>query len=48
MPKGSGEYVKGIYNLGNSTLFVSSGIGMTILPFRFLNPPEIAVININP
>lgn len=48
MPNGSGEYVNGIYNLENSTLYVSSGIGMTILPFRFLNPPEIVVININP
>ena len=27
-------------------LFVTSGIGMSVLPFRFMVPPEIAVLTI--
>jgi predicted MPP superfamily phosphohydrolase len=28
-------------------MFVTTGIGTSILPFRFLVPPEIAVLTIN-
>ncbi len=31
----------------NVDMFVTSGIGTSILPFRFLMPPEIAVLTIN-
>ena len=27
-------------------LFVTSGVGMSVLPFRFMVPPEIAVVTI--
>ena len=30
-----------------TALFVTSGLGESIMPFRFLNPPEIAVLNIS-
>ncbi len=45
----SEDYNKGLYNLEtlrNTQLFVSSGLGNTRLPFRFLNIPEICVFNI--
>lgn len=35
-----------LYNLGSSSLYVSSGAGMWGPPIRFLAPPEITVINI--
>lgn len=48
VPPGAKNYLKGEYILSEiSTLFVSSGIGMTQLPLRFLNKPEIIQININ-
>lgn len=48
VPPGARNYLKGEYILSEvSTLFVSSGIGMTQLPLRFLNKPEIINININ-
>lgn len=53
LPSGATEYTKGLYDaatLGKSEgtqLFVSKGIGLTMIPYRFLNPPEIVVVNIN-
>lgn len=50
LPTGATKYIKGHYpDCGiseNISLYVSKGIGMTVLPFRFLNPPEIMVIQI--
>lgn len=43
------KYIKGFYNLSNeknTTLYVSSGLGSTKLPFRLLNIPEVVVFNI--
>lgn len=43
-------YFKGMYQLDNqrnTQLFVSTGIGNTKVPFRFLNIPEIAMFNLN-
>lgn len=49
LPVGSGSYRKGLYRADNGTsLIVSSGIGMTILPARFANPPEICIIDLIP
>ncbi|MGL5312666.1 MAG: metallophosphoesterase [Peptostreptococcaceae bacterium] len=51
LPTGAKEYINGEYNdLGvnnNVDLFVSKGIGMTSIPFRFLNLPQIMVLNLN-
>lgn len=41
LPPGGVKYVKGLYNVNDSQLFVSSGIGTTKIKFRFLNVPEI-------
>lgn len=53
LPVGARKYVKGLYaenNVGindSTKMYVSSGIGMTGIPLRFLNPPEIVVFNIS-
>lgn len=42
------KYDKGMYDISEEQkLYVSSGIGNTKMPFRFLNIPEIAVFDIN-
>lgn len=52
VPKGSGGYVKGLYSqtdIGTMTpmqMYVTSGIGTTIYPLRFLNVPEIVEIRL--
>lgn len=45
LPPGAKNYVKGWYSFGTGTqLLVSKGLGLTSLPYRFLNVPEINVI----
>ena len=39
------RYIKGKYNIQNTTLIVSSGIGGALFSARFLNPPEIIDIH---
>ncbi len=49
-PSHGNKYLSGMYSLDNSyetKVYVTSGIGMTALPMRFLAPPDITVININ-
>ena len=52
LPRGAEKYIKGEYDLtnvihgSNATMIVSQGIGMTIQPFRFLNPPEIVIVSL--
>ncbi len=48
LPDKNGKYVKGIYHLRNSVLFITSGLGNYTVPIRFFNRPEIAVINLTP
>jgi predicted MPP superfamily phosphohydrolase len=45
-PKGSGEFTAGWYNTKLCALFVSRGIGTSILPARFGARPEIAVFDL--
>lgn len=40
------KYSKGLIKEGKKQLFVSSGVGTSILPIRFCNPPEIVVITL--
>jgi predicted MPP superfamily phosphohydrolase len=40
------RYVRGYVEEGNQKLFVTSGIGTSLLPLRFGVPPEIAVITL--
>lgn len=52
-PEEGKKYTKGLYtssDLGRSDavqLYVSQGIGVTMVPYRFLNVPEIVVVDIN-
>lgn len=47
LPPGAKNYVKGWYHFDEGTqLLVSKGLGLTKLPYRFLNVPEINVIEV--
>lgn len=50
LPDGATEYIRGWYSgLGvneNVQLYVTRGIGMTGIPFRFMSVPEITVIDL--
>lgn len=47
VPSDYGErYAKGLIEEGGKRLFVSTGVGTSILPVRFLTPPEISVLEI--
>lgn len=51
LPTGSDCFVRGLYTIQNLDknvqMYVSSGVGLTKYPFRFLNIPEIIEINIS-
>lgn len=42
------KYEKGIYNLGNTTLYIDSGLGNSVVPIRILNRVQISNITIEP
>lgn len=42
------KYAYGFLNENGRQLFVTSGIGTSIMPVRFMTPPEIVVINLTP
>jgi predicted MPP superfamily phosphohydrolase len=44
-PPGSGDFLAGWYQTTECRLYVSRGIGTSILPIRFGAPPEIAVFD---
>ena len=48
LPPGSGRYVAGWYEAGGSKLYVSRGIGTSMLPLRFRCRPELALITVGP
>ncbi len=49
VPSGFGQkYAHGHVRDLNVDMFITSGIGTSVLPFRFMVPPEIAVITIKP
>lgn len=45
LPQGSGRFVGGWYTVGKHNLYVSKGIGTSILPIRFGARAEIAIFN---
>ncbi len=47
VPRGTGKYDQGWFESDNSHLFVSRGIGTSILPIRFNCSPELAMIEIS-
>jgi predicted MPP superfamily phosphohydrolase len=46
LPKGSGRFLEGAYEESGTVMYVSRGIGMSILPVRFLCRPELAILTI--
>ncbi len=46
LPPGSGEYISGWYGTETSRLYVSKGIGTSILNIRFFARPEIAFFTV--
>ena len=45
-PRGSGRYIGGWYKDQNPILYVSKGIGTSVIPFRFGARAEVAVFTI--
>lgn len=48
LPPSSGPYVEGFYGDDDSRLYVSRGIGMSMLPVRFFCRPELAIFTVTP
>lgn len=46
LPGSCGDYVSGWYTQNGSRLFVTRGLGTSILPIRFLCRPEIAILTL--
>lgn len=46
VPSGSGPYVEGKYQRGADTLFVSRGVGNSIIDLRLFAQPQIGVISL--
>jgi predicted MPP superfamily phosphohydrolase len=42
------EYVRGWYERAGRFLFVTSGMGTSLPPFRFMVPPEIVILTLEP
>jgi len=48
LPKGSGPYLCGWFEVAGVPLFVSRGVGWSLLPLRMWCPPELAMIELIP
>lgn len=48
LPAGVGPYVHGWFSSGAARMYVSRGIGTTLLPLRFACRPELAIVTIQP
>ena len=46
LPPRSGRYTEGWYERGGAKLYVSRGVGTTILPLRFWCRPELAIVTL--
>jgi predicted MPP superfamily phosphohydrolase len=46
-PGWTGPYRKGLFPRGEQRLFVTTGIGMSVLPMRFGCPPEIVIATVS-
>jgi predicted MPP superfamily phosphohydrolase len=46
-PRGSGPYVEGWYRQGGIPLYVSRGVGTSVVPLRIGAPPEVAVFDLD-
>ena len=41
-------YLRGVYRRGHRALYVSSGVGQSIVPLRFRVPPEVNLLRVRP
>ena len=48
LPRGGRRFVQGHFNVGSMQLYVNRGIGTVTLPIRFLCPPELTLITLQP
>jgi len=48
LPPGSGEFVEGMYEVGGTTMYVSRGIGNSIVEARLFCRPELAMFEVGP
>jgi predicted MPP superfamily phosphohydrolase len=48
LPDGCGHYLEGWYESRGSLMYVSRGIGTSVLPVRFRCRPELAIITLKP
>ncbi|MBI2884861.1 MAG: metallophosphoesterase family protein [Candidatus Omnitrophica bacterium] len=48
LPRGCGSFIAGWYAQGGSRLYVSRGIGTSMLPIRFGARPELALMTLQP
>ncbi len=46
LPRGAGKYLAGWYRRRSSEMYLTRGIGTSILPIRFLCRPELAIITV--
>lgn len=46
LPRGSGRFLEGWYEQGSSRMYVSRGVGTSMLPVRFFCRPELAIITL--
>ena len=47
LPKGSGKYVKGWYNINRLKMYVSKGIGTSVIPARLGSRSEVTVFHLS-
>ncbi len=47
LPEGSGHYVRGWYQVDDHLLFVTRGLGNSLVPFRIGSRPELAIIQLS-
>lgn len=47
LPRDCGPYVEGCYRDHGSTLYVSRGVGTSVLPLRFCCRPEVALVRVH-
>lgn len=48
LPRGCGRYIEGWYEEGGTKMYVTRGLGTSILPIRFLCRPELTFLTIEP
>lgn len=48
LPKGCGPYLKGWFEKDGSKMYVSRGVGTSMIPVRLLSRPEVAIITLVP